>query len=265
MDQDIKEIVLTFGGVAIGFALSEVATFVKSRRETTKQGKAFEFEFFSLQPLLKTQIHNFESTYKGIETSDNAPLNISIFKYIQAQHFDYHKLVQYHSRKDKKKAFEIIKNRLSSLQTIEAEIDRFREYYEKYADKRDEISSKYANVAKEFFRTVDSHGKLVNSENKVDVLATDLRKLLLAVLFDTPTLSLPPLKETLHRVVDQLTATDLSHPLKKEIDKFNSVGFDLITDYEAETTIYLGAMLPIITNLKVMYNDLYAPNSLPIS
>jgi hypothetical protein len=254
MDQDIKEIVLTFGGVIIGFVLSEGANSIRTYKEVTRAGKSFDYEVSAFKPILQMQVGHLKNFYKEVQDYVQASPKITIIKNESYAHIDREKVVRYYSRKEEiSEALRLFNLKINRIWVVESEIERFLKYYQDFATKVDLLLVKYSSISNRFFHVVAEYCR--ESKGLDEYAATVMNEALKyckEIIYN-----IVVHKVTLHKNLFDMDSKNRTHVLHNPIRNLLEDGGLVIEEMEAINKDFLDAINSITTTLENCYLDMY--------
>lgn len=254
-----KDVLLTFGGVIVGFGLSELATLIRNNRQKNRIGRSFNNEIDALKPALINQVasnklfineiskYNFIAPtafiYKNLDHVKSLD-RLLISEYCKKQFGDAHL-----------KKVRIIYNQLT---IIESEMERLLSFYENYsADLSAQYDSYRANANK-YSRAVADYftsRKLKAGDDKfVDQILTLTQETLFK---QKDTENIVQFQDSLHRKLIDIEYGNNGHPFYKTVTDFNQQGIDILTTITIKTNSFIRKVNTITSSLENCYQKIF--------
>ncbi|WP_276980270.1 hypothetical protein [Flavobacterium filum] len=259
----LEDVILSLSGVALGFGLSELATWWRSRKVRNKVGSSFEFEIESMREPLGFQISSIIKLDEAVANHENATTAIHfIFKNLQyITNLDRSIVAEYFERKDKKKGKENLKKVrkiFNTVSLIETEIERYQKFYDEYNEKIALEYSKYRENLNTLVRKVSDTGLKFEQNQIKDHYIEELYALIKATVFNGNQIeNIMPFEDSFHKPLIHLNLKYANHALYKEMEKYNAIGIDLIISVKIHAQSFNQKLSHIIPSLKLCYDDLY--------
>jgi hypothetical protein len=255
MDQDIKEIVLTFGGVIIGFALSEGANYIRSYKDITAEGEAFDFHIKATQPVIKEQVERLRAFASKVRKYERA-IPVMLMMENQTPSIDIIKVTKYYKRKKPHRdrgAMRLVYLRKDRLAVVEHEIGRITGCFTMFNEEIDPILLRYTNAANKF---IDSVNEYYLNRKEDDEYSTTIYKIV-RDLESTLSHNIVALKDSVHTDLIALNAQNPRHILNKAIKDFDYEGTQAIADMESHSKQFAITIEMLTDTIEQCYNDMY--------
>lgn len=247
-DSIAKDVILSLSGVIVGFILSEGVTYLKTRKEITREGETFELEILALKPALEKQIADLNKLKAEIISFHDTAADISLFKVMDYfKQVDRRKLNLYFNRKNKNNGQALLRNKLNSVNVIAFEVDRLIKHYEEYSQMLGTQLGNYKMVADTFQRYIAEYMLLHNAN---EPYAIEISKILMTELHSKATTNILTYRDSLHKKLLAMDYENRHHQLHPEILKFNQEGSDIISKVEMEMNTFLNALDTISESLE---------------
>ena len=257
MDQDVKEIILSLGGVVTGFVLSEGATFIRSYREVTREGEAFDFVVSSMKPVIEKQIKLLNRFHSELTENKNTLPEITIMKDPNRANIDRHKVVKYYSRKkDKKEALRLLNLKMYRLDLLELEIERYKKYSEEFSVEANAITVKYFSELDKLTRKVADFAHRMGKDSANDEYYLQVWKIANSVA-DIIGEGIIDTKIPIHDKLFELYEKGSGHSLQIAVRDFNIEGLKTIGEMMNLNDAFAKTTLLIKDGIEQCYKDIY--------
>lgn len=261
----LKDLVLSFGGVVVGFILSESATFFKRKREIERIGKAFYFEIGSIKQPLKNQVKAINELKNSLTKNENIEPSLFIFKNLEfVKTLDRHSVSEYSRNKFKKENLKRIREIYNALNVVEAELDKYVKLYENLNFKLDALYEQYSSNINEYIRSFSSFKLQPDGTNYKDNFTDSIETLFLETVLkeETKKDGIIQYKETLHKKLLELYLRNPGHAYYKISNSYNQKAFDILNNHEIEVYIFIKKLESIMNSLKRCYEKIYSEDFL---
>jgi hypothetical protein len=255
----ITNILLSFGGVVLGFILSEGGNKWRIRRQRIKIGETFDLELASLKDALKNQIIHNKFYSEKIKVFSHTPPTFYIFKNLDfVKSLDRHVVNEYYRLEKKNTDQKKIRVIYNSFNVIEAELERFMSFYEDYNSKISTLYHKYNEYGNTFVRSMGDF-YIKNKETiKDDTFFNELSGLVKSTLFGNNGAidDIMPFEDSLHTKLISLE-TQHTHPLREEMTVFNRKGRDIISTIKSDSDNYKKRVDNLTLSLENCYKKVF--------
>jgi len=255
----LTNIVLSFGGVVLGFLLSEGGNKWRIRKQRMKIGETFDLELASLKDALKNQIVHNKSYSEKITAFSHTPPTFYIFKNLDfVKSLDRHVVNEYYRLEKKNTDPKKIRVIYNSFNVIEAELERFMSFYEDYNGKISILYNQYKEYGNSFVRSMADFHIKNEATIKDDAFFNALSSLVKATLFGTKGTidDIMPFEDSLHVKLISLE-TQHTHPLREEMTAFNRKGRDIISTIKSDSDNYKKRVDNLTISLENCYKKVF--------
>lgn len=254
-----KDVLLSFGGVGIGFGLSEFATFTRNNRQKNRIGKSFQNEIDSLKPSLANQIKSNKAFLIEINNYNFISPTAFVYKNLDfVKNLDRLQVSEYYKKEFSEDYLKKIRSIYNNLIIIETEMERLLSFYETFTSDLGIQYELYRVNANKYSRAVADYF----SENKLktgdDLFLDKLMNLTNETFFQQKgTNDIIQFKESLHMKLFEIEFGHNNHPLYKTVSEFNQNGFDIITTILTKTSSFSNKVKTINLSLDRSYKRMY--------
>ncbi|CAN5871825.1 hypothetical protein BH11BAC7_BH11BAC7_14260 [soil metagenome] len=256
MDQDIKEIVLSFGGVIIGFTLSEGTNYLRAYKEITAEGEAFDFQITAMQAIIKEQVERLRLFSSKVRNYERAFPVIMIME-DQTIDCDIRKVIKFYGRRKvirDRGAMRLVYLRKDRLEVVVHEIKRVKECFKLFNEEIDPVLVRYTNAANSFIDQVKEY--YLNHKKGGGEYATAILKIVKDIE-NTLTHNIVALKDSVHANLIVLDGTNRGHELHDAIKKFDYEGTEAIADMENYSKEFAITVEMLTDTIEQCYHDIY--------
>ncbi|MDQ3111381.1 MAG: hypothetical protein M3R17_15955 [Bacteroidota bacterium] len=251
------EILLSLGGVVLGFVLSEGVSFCRRRREINKEGESFDFEITSLKDPLTKQIEELNRLINELGTFIYNPTTIFLFKNLEfIKNTDRHKLNSYYEKKHGTDSLKKLRTINNNVVVIDAEISRFDLSYKEYSTQMGILYSDFNEASNKFVRALGAFHQ--QEKNRNDAYLKAIMELAAAtVLSRKEKDNIMLLRDSLHERLMGMDYENSTHFLHGTISNFNQEGLDALNAINMQTNSFIRKVTVINTSLQGCLTQLF--------
>lgn len=254
-----KDILLSLGGVIVGFGLSEIATFVRNKRQKDRVGKSFTNEIDALKPALVNQVSSNKTFVIEIAKYNFIAPTAFIYKNLDhVKSLDRLLVSEYCKKQYGEAHLKKVRIIYNQLTIIESEMERLVSFYESYSAELSVQYDSYRSIANKYSRSVADYFTENNLNTGDDKFVDQVMTLTKETLFtDKETENIVQFKDSLHRKLIDIEYGNNAHPIYKTVSEFNQQGIDSLTTIIIKTKAFIRKVNTITTSLGNCYQKIY--------
>jgi len=255
----LKDLLLSLGGVVVGFVLAELASLYRKWNEKQKIGKSFDFEISALKDPLKNQINGIKDLKTAIEKYEEHSPSLFIYKNLEfVKSLDRNIVSEYFKSKhgeDNLKKTRVVYNTLS---VIEAEMDRYNKFYEEFNVKLSSNYNLYRMNLTGYSRCLTNFDLSNQSIDNKDPYVVPIINLFKKYVFTGNGISnIMPFENDLHLPIVSLNIKSHGHPFYNDSSHYNQTALDIIMSVKIDTESFIGKLENIEKSLENCYAKIY--------
>lgn len=254
-----KDLLLSFGGVALGFGLSEFANWIRNNRLKERVGKSFQNEVDSLKPALVNQVEANRLYLQELQKYHFISPTIYIHKNLDhVKSLDRLLVAEYCKKTFGQEYLKKVRTIFNQLSVIETEIDRLIRFHENFGADLSTQYALYRENANKYTRAVADYftGKKLKTGD--DPFVDSIMTLTQETLFkDRNSDDIIQFQDKLHLKIIELEYGKNDHPLYRTITEFNQTGLDIISSILIKNASLIRKVQIITRSLENCYKKIY--------
>lgn len=254
-----KNVMLTLGGVIVGFGLSELATLIHKNRQKNRIGKSFNNEIDAIKPALINQVSSNKLFLKEISKYNFIEPTAFIYKNLDHVNSLDRLIVSEYCKKQFGDAhLKMVRIIYNQLTIIETEMERLLNSYENYSAELSAQYESYRANSNKYIRTVADYSISNKLKSGDDMFVDQIMTLTQETLYKhNETGNIVQFQDSLHRKLIDITYGNNGHPLYKTVTDFNQQGIDILTTITIKTNSFLKKVYIITTSLENCYQKIF--------
>ncbi|OFX22070.1 MAG: hypothetical protein A2033_14285 [Bacteroidetes bacterium GWA2_31_9] len=254
-----NDIFLSFGGIVLGFLLSEGKSLLNSKKEIKKIGKSFDFEIFALKYPLGKQIVAINDVKRSLSNYENITPSLFIVKNLEyVKSLDRRLVNEYLKNKYGKEDLKRIRLIYNSLNVIDLEMERYMKFYEEFNLNLNNNYNQFRSTLNEYARSSSEFNLLIKSNGEKDNYIDSIIELFKNTVFKEDVLSnIMPLESSLLEKLIPINLNNFGHPYYSTSRHLNQKAFDIIMNIKIDNQSFIRKLDNIIKSLSNCYEIIY--------
>lgn len=255
-----KDILLSLGGVFVGFGLSEFATYLRNNRQKNRIGKSFKNEIDSLKPALEMQIKFNKTVYINENAKYNfIPPTAFIYKNLDyLKSLDRLQVSQYSKKQFGENYLKKVRIIYNQVTVIETEMERLLRFHETFMEELTSLYSLYREISNTYSRAIAEYFMITKLKTGDDKFIDDVMALTNDTLFKQHgTDNIVQFKNSLHLKLIEIQFNNNEHPMYKTVSNYNQKALDIITTITIKTESLIKKVNTVTVSLEKAYEKIY--------
>ncbi|MBK9284097.1 MAG: hypothetical protein IPM51_07220 [Sphingobacteriaceae bacterium] len=254
-----KDLLLSLGGVVVGFTLSESASWIREWKKKQKIGTSFDFEITALREPLKNQIGDIKDLKSVVVKYENVSPSLFIFKNLEfVKSLDRNIVSEYFKSKHGENNLKRTREIYNTLSVVEAEMERYNKFYEEFNIKLSANYHSYRMILTEYSRNLVDYDLLNSSQQNNDTYIISITTLFQQTVFSGGAISnIMPFEKSFHMPILNLNIKAHGHPFCEISSRHNQSALDVIMNVKIDTESFLSKLDNIEKSLKNCYERIY--------